>query len=1054
MAVLQYPFKGGPNQKLAREYLDPNANMVDVVNGVYNADDTVDKRLGIAPLASAVLSGSAMGAPVKMLSRQSEVLVTDGDALYGYAPDGATPGWTERALVPPCVATRTPALTLPGNGQGHTMAEGAGRRMIVWLDAVGNVYYALQSIASGSFIVPVTQINTSAGPPIVVFAANTFVIFAAITSTTRIFYWSFNANGVNLTFGNLVTDCEAGQPFDASPEVGGPGILFFYAQEDADGISSSPRYIRLESLPLLSIGPSAVLVNYQGSGSNVTKMACRYDAPLGVTWFFWSIQTSGGLLQYVASVYVAATWAPITASFTFTTAMPSYASNQTPFYLAVEPLSAAQAVLLAGVRAGPNVAFTTQVAFNNAGSSATAAAQYGAELTAGGEVSALFSGRPFRAAVGVNTRCYVPVTVSQQNTPTSAYFRSVLLMDTGAYTANATVRARVAATLAPRQAAPGGDGVAVPSGIGTPASGTFRSIIGVVEGEEFSILTASISPQVSWYIAQWDFTDATAFQYCESNAESYVSCGTPAVLTSTAMTELSFFSWPVITSLTQTTGGQMTLLGVYQYAFCWAQVDESGLIHRSAFWTQQVTLGGTNDAVQIVAVDLPFTSRYATSTGPLGGATSRQVYLEIYRSQANQTILYFDGTIASSPIDTAYATPLTATDNTADAALATSDLQYTTGGVLDSINPPSSRAMIRHVDRLWMIDDTGLVIWYSTNFNAGDAPYFNESLTLSFTQEPLTALADMDDKIVAFSATSIWYVEGYGPAVTGLGSDLTTAVKVPTDTGAADWRSVVTVPTVGQFPGGVFFQSPSNSLLYLLDRGLSVTCVGKVVQEWFQATPTTPAVTVLAATTVPLTTQIRFVLSSGYVATYDYVQQAWSRQLYPPPIVHAIVPVGGSWTAAGSDGFVYAELPASSAVPCFDTLSSGLQQWITTTITLADVKPGGLQGAGQVEFVQGLSRQLDPCDVHATLFYDYASTSESWTFAYSALHAQSTSLGQWRISPSATLSQPMAVRLQVSDAPPTGGVAVTGQGMRWLGVAFSLSTIGPVYDKLGVGVKQ
>jgi len=89
MAVLQYPFKGGPNQKLAREYLDPNANMVDVVNGVYNADDTVDKRLGIAPLASAVLSGSAMGAPVKMLSRQSEVLVTDGDALYGYAPDGA-----------------------------------------------------------------------------------------------------------------------------------------------------------------------------------------------------------------------------------------------------------------------------------------------------------------------------------------------------------------------------------------------------------------------------------------------------------------------------------------------------------------------------------------------------------------------------------------------------------------------------------------------------------------------------------------------------------------------------------------------------------------------------------------------------------------------------------------------------------------------------------------------------------------------------------------------------------------------------------------------------
>jgi hypothetical protein len=355
--------------------------------------------------------------------------------------------------------------------------------------------------------------------------------------------------------------------------------------------------------------------------------------------------------------------------------------------------------------------------------------------------------------------------------------------------------------------------------------------------------------------------------------------------------------------------------------------------------------------------------------------------------------------------------------------------------------------MIRHVDRLWMIDDTGQVIWYSSNFGEGDAVLFNETLTLQFTKETLTALADLDDKIVAFSERSIWYVEGYGPPITGIGSDLTTSVQVPTETGATDWRSVVTVSNVG-----IFFQSPVNNLIYLLDRGLGVTCVGLVVQDWFP-----PGTLVIAASQMPLSTEIRFVLSTGYVVTYSTTFERWSRQLYVPTFSHAIIPLGGPWTAAASDGHVYEENEPSGAAPYFDTLAAGGTQWVTTTIRLAPFKPGGLQGAAQLDFVQPLARSLDPADMVVALAYNYGTTRETKTFRWSALSTGSPAapgIVLARASPAGVYSQPMAVALTLSDAPPTGGVASTGEGMRWLGVAFSVSGIGNVYDQLNSGVRQ
>jgi hypothetical protein len=1050
--IVQIPFVGGVNSRTAAEYLDPNTAQLDIVNGIFAYDGAVDKRLGVTPLATTQLAGDpVMGAPVKLMSRGPELLSTDGDSLFSHSPDGA-PVWAQRALASPCVGTRTGAFTTAAATQSLTFAEGAGRRAYAYRDsgaAGGSIYLRIESIATGALVLPETIIaNGTYYSPVVVFQAGGFFLFYS-DGAGGLWCASYTPNGTHLNTTTVVADL-VGHMFDATPEVGGPGILVMYPQTDGTGVSA-PRYLRLENLPAVTITASGVLATGVGT---TTLVACRYDGALGVVWMMYEAESAGPTFTLHAQAFTTA-WVSIHAVIGVSATMPGYVTATGAGMISVEPLdvagaaAATHALFMSGVGQGPGqvlyAADGTQPAVN------AGAAEY---------PDSYYAGRPFRATVGAVTRCYVPILLGSAQYSGAPTVYTYLLMDTMTLgpsgITSAKVRPRAACVIAPRQSSQtpifnNTVDARVPacSAIGNPTAGMIRTVMAIVQGEEYAV-SAAANYDYTVQAAQFDFTQAIGWSHCEGNGETFVSGGvssfydgasSPTVEGATpqqwGLPELGFFSWPNVTNAAQGTGGTLTTLGAYEFAVCWAQVDSQGLIHRSPFNVVNITLTGSNDSVTLTVQDLEYSGRYGEAP----------VYLEIYRTQANLQTLYFVGTTPSSSSPVAYATPLTYTDNVSDVTIATRPLCPTTGGVLDSVCPPSSRDMIRHVDRMWLIDDSGQVIWFSTPFGAGDAPYFNETLTLQFTTDTLTALADLDDKLVAFSARHIWYVEGYGPPNTGLGSDLTTAVQVPTETGANDWRGVVTVSNIG-----VFFQSPVNNLIYLLDRGLGVTCVGLQVQDWFPE-----GTTVLAATQMPLSTEVRFVLSTGYVVTYSTTFERWSRQRYVPTFSHAIIPLGGAWSAAASDGHVYQENDPGIAAPYFDTLAAGGTQWVTTTIKLAPFKPGGLQGAAQLDFIQPAARSLDPADMLTSIAYNYGGTSESRTFKWSALTVGSPAapgIVLARMSPSASYSQPMAASVTLSDAPPTGGTATTGQGMRWLGVAFSVSSVGNVYDQLGAGVKQ
>ena len=1062
--VIQLPFTGGIAQKVAQEYVDPSTALLDVANGVYTKDGAIDKRLGIAALSNAAPPNfPVLGAALKLMSRGGELLATDGDQLWSYAPSG-TPVWSWHAQMPTCQATRTEVASLLNGACGATFAEGGGRRMMVYRaggTAGGNVYYSLFDTATGASIATGQGIlGGTLFAPIVIFSGGHFFIFA--TDKTNLKGAVTDTNGTIITSStNVVTDMHGGTfgaAFDATPYVGGTGILITYSQ----GAGGTGRYLRLESLPALTITASA---NFGGVVATIT--CARYDASLGsgVVWLVWE--------EFAAAVFT--TWArafdltftPLAAAFAVS-GLPGIGGAVSQNTLSVEPYAAGGTAVttFAGIFGGQ--AGLTWTGVQQVGGQCATDAN-GNSLNAGAVYpNSFICGRPFRATVAGITRVYIPIVFSEQSVGAGTYVDSTYLLDTrvteGVGTGTGSLRPRVVASVAPRQSTRVAAAIAqtidfrpsVGTGIGSPGAGTFRLLVATAASEEFAPTTAgTLLPTAGNYSAslvQFDFTTATAFQYAEGNGESVMSGGTMVAYDGTSPNEQSFFSWPIIVSLaSDNSAGGLTPGATYGYAVCFAQLDGQGLIQRSAFFSENITLGVSDTEVVLTIQDLPYTDRFA-----LFGTFAPVV--EIYRTDANLSTFYFVASVPCSSSATAYATPLTYTDGVS--AIMTHSLMPTTGGYLDSVCPPSSRALIRHVDRLWMIDDTGQVIWYSTTFGAGDAVSFNETLTLQFTQETLTALADMDDKLVVFSAEAIWYVEGYGPPNTGIGSDLTTAVSVPSDTGAGDWRSVVVVPSVG-----IFFQSSLNGLIYLLDRGLGVTCVGQQVQDLFA--PNGVPVTVLAAGSKPNTTQVWFLLGLDpqMVVTYDYTQVGangrpgrWARQTYAQNFRHAIVPSGGPWTAAGRDSYVYQENSAAIPAPWYDTPGGGVPTWITTTIQLANVKPGGLQGAGQLDFVQGLTRPLDPSNVTCRLTYDYAGPSETRTYTWGQLSTSSPvapGIAMWRMAPLMAYSQPMAVQITLSDAAPTDGTAaVTGRGMRWLGVAVSVQNIGAVYNKLGTGVSQ
>jgi hypothetical protein len=1049
--VIQIPLTGGLKQSVATEYLDPTQNLVTVANGAYLKDGSVQKRMGAAALVQIPVPGDpSFGTPQRLVTRQSgaELDAINGDSLF--AVSTTTGVVANRGLVPPCVATRS---HLVGGAQiaannytppfgSFSVAEGSGFRAVAYRTALGSATTGL-GITSGTVYLSLYDLNgtiilsalaAAVGnwlAPQVIIIGNYCYLFVGNANTGNIVAVVLNLT--TMAFGapvTVVNDCLYGYEnvFAVTPYVGGTtaGILMLYGQ--ADGGGSRPRYLRLEALPALTItAPAGV----QGQIGIVTLVACRHDANKGVAWFGWEVDNVA-FNDYAACLSVPS-WATIAAAFGVV------APASSSFRLGLAPMSATQCCY---VTAATSQTITT----SGAVTAGTVFSIVGAIDT--GDPTIVSA--PFCATSGGVTRVYATVSIESGSIPGGQANGSYLLVDLRSF--ETEVPLRVVATIAPRQGDP--DWILLGAGlpdyrmvdvtnVGDPTAGTFRTLAGISGSQEETVNGNEITSFTD--LVTFDFTGSVNWQYAEGGVESYLSGGVASYYDGAGVQEMGFFQWPQgpQTVALAGSGGSLNLGGTnlpYTWAVLFACIDNAQQLWRSTYWEVVSAVPATNDSATLIIPPLPFSNRFVGARTP---------WWELYRNtQAAQTIFYFVTSGPCNPLQLgggAYPTSVTVVDGTPDTDISTNPLLYTTGGLLDSVNPPSLRCILKHNERLWGIDETGFVVWYTTNFGPSNAPFFNEALTLQFSEGPLTALGELDAYLIAFSATGIWSVAGDGPPVTGQGSSLTTATPVPSPVGCASWTSLIS------FAQGLMFQAPSGGM-YLLDRSLSVTYL-KDCQDIINS-----SVTVVSSELVPGQEVIRFVLSSGTVVTYDwsFSPGRWATASYPANVTSGVV-ANGSWCFGGADGNIYVEKTAASPFPYMDLLATGIEQWVTDTTTLADVKPGGLQGWSELEYAQWIARTLDPCDVTVSLTYNYGQVTESRTFFYSAIATGSPAapgIALGRVSPQGSNAQPMAVRLSITTSSPTGGTLRTGQGMRILGAAFKVSPLGPIYDNIGAGVKQ
>jgi len=356
----------------------------------------------------------------------------------------------------------------------------------------------------------------------------------------------------------------------------------------------------------------------------------------------------------------------------------------------------------------------------------------------------------------------------------------------------------------------------------------------------------------------FDFGSEYAYLRSELANNLHITGGLLTMYDGDELVEHGFNLYPENVSASTSTSGGSILAGTYQYRVTYEWTDNQGQVHRSApsVAVSQVTTGSTSTN---------------TITVPTLRLTAKQdarspVSIVGYRnSLAAPTIFKRFTSIASPTYNDPTIDTVTLTDTFADSAIAGNPLLYTTGGVVENIAAPSVVLATPYKNRLVVVPaENRTQYWYSQAVTTGAPVEFSDFLVSDINQTggEITSILEMDDKLIFFKGTQIYYNVWDGPDATGAQSDIPELILIPSDTGAINPRSVVLTPM------GIMYQSLKG--IYLLDRSLGVSYIGSDVEAYNN-------LQITGAVLVPKVNQVRFTTNEvGTCLVYDYFFKQWS----------------------------------------------------------------------------------------------------------------------------------------------------------------------------------
>lgn len=492
----------------------------------------------------------------------------------------------------------------------------------------------------------------------------------------------------------------------------------------------------------------------------------------------------------------------------------------------------------------------------------------------------------------------------------------------------------------------------------------------------------------------------------------------------TQATEQGFFLWPdSVESTAQATTGGFITAQTYYYQVIRSWTDNKGNAFRSA----------GSIPIQVVVAS------GSTNTVTLHGPMDRLTYktnekIEIYRWSTGQQSFYEVTSITSPLLNSTSVDSWTFVDTLADSSIVGNALLYTTGGVVEDIGGPSFVSTFTFDDRLWGIDseDTNL-LWFSKQIIEGTPVELSDLLTMYVApslgaQGPTGALAcgsAMDDKLILFKPTALYYINGTGPDNTGSNSQYSQPTFITSMIGCSNQASIVFQPQGLMFE----FASEGGNQIWLLGRDLSTQYIGADVERL------TLGASVTSAVSVPGSTFVKFTLSSGVTLMYDYFYQRWAT--HSTNATSSTI-YQGLHTYVDQYNRVFQETPGLY----LDGSNPVLQSFITSWINLT-----GLQGYQRAYWFYFLGQYISPHLVQIGIAYDYApSPTQNLTIHpqnYSAIYGDGQAYGvdtpyggagsleQWKIFLTQQRCQAFQIQFQEIYDPsfgiaPGAGLTISG----------------------------
>jgi hypothetical protein len=233
------------------------------------------------------------------------------------------------------------------------------------------------------------------------------------------------------------------------------------------------------------------------------------------------------------------------------------------------------------------------------------------------------------------------------------------------------------------------------------------------------------------------------------------------------------------------TGGNLELLGTYQYCCVWARPDKAGrLLRSSPGELTTVILTGSNNKITLDIPTLRMTD--ATSLYNLNPQVL-QPFIEVYRTQDGLPNMYLCAVLTNNAaVDTISFEDIMSDDN-----LIKNDELYTAGGVLDHIAPPAVKLFHRHGDRLVAITGDGSW-WHTKASREGFGTEWSDDFraVIEEGEGAPVAVGSVDSTLVLFKRNRTFLTAGAGPDVQG-NNPFPTPVPLGDDAGAVSPGAVI-----------------------------------------------------------------------------------------------------------------------------------------------------------------------------------------------------------------------------------------------------------------------